>query len=71
MAEKEETKNSRPKVSSCKPGIDPEGNSKAIVIKHIPFGFFEKELLKYFSQFGAVQRVRIPRNKKARSFFIT
>uniref|UniRef100_A0A0R3RQG9 RRM domain-containing protein n=1 Tax=Elaeophora elaphi TaxID=1147741 RepID=A0A0R3RQG9_9BILA len=64
MTEKKEIKNSNAKVFPCKPGIDPEGNSKAIVIKHIPFGFFEKELLKYFLQFGTVRRVRVPRNKK-------
>ncbi|CAG9530386.1 unnamed protein product [Cercopithifilaria johnstoni] len=56
MTEKKEIENSRVKVFPCKPDIDPEGSSKAIVIKHIPFGFFEKELLEYFLQFGAVRR---------------
>ncbi|KAL4003138.1 RNA recognition motif family protein [Acanthocheilonema viteae] len=64
MTERKEIKNSKIKVLPCKSGIDPEDNSKAILIKHIPFGFFEKELLKYFLQFGAVRRVRLPRNKK-------
>lgn len=69
MAENKEVKNLELKVFPCKPGTDPEGSSKAIVIKHIPFGFFERELLKYFSQFGTVRRVRVPRNKKVYLFF--
>uniref|UniRef100_A0A915PWC2 RRM domain-containing protein n=1 Tax=Setaria digitata TaxID=48799 RepID=A0A915PWC2_9BILA len=46
------------------PEADAESNSRAILIRHIPFGFFEKEILKYFLQFGNVRRVRVPRNKK-------
>ncbi|PAV72157.1 hypothetical protein WR25_00008 isoform A [Diploscapter pachys] len=33
-------------------------------ISSIPYGFFEKQLLKYFLQFGQVIRVRVSRNKK-------
>ncbi|KAM3723528.1 MKI67 FHA domain-interacting nucleolar phosphoprotein-like [Dirofilaria immitis] len=65
MTENKTIKSSKPKILSHKSGIDIESNnSKAIIIKHIPFGFFEKELLKYFSQFGTVRRVRVARNKK-------
>lgn len=32
--------------------------------RHIPHGFFEKQLLGYFAQFGKVTRVRLSRNKK-------
>lgn len=71
MTESKGIRNSRSKVLPCKPGVDPEGNSKAVVIKHIPFGFFEKELLNYFLQFGTVQRVRVARNKKVCLFFTT
>lgn len=43
---------------------DAARSTEAIKISHIPFGFFETELLKYFSQFGRVRRVRVARNKK-------
>uniref|UniRef100_F1L7M4 MKI67 FHA domain-interacting nucleolar phosphoprotein-like protein n=1 Tax=Ascaris suum TaxID=6253 RepID=F1L7M4_ASCSU len=43
---------------------DPEARSKVIKIRHIPYGFFEKELLKYFRQFGKVRRVRVARSVK-------
>lgn len=33
-------------------------------IGHLPHGFFEKEIKKYFSQFGRVRRVRLSRSKK-------
>ncbi len=32
--------------------------------RHLPHGFFEKELLGFFSQFGKLTRVRLSRNKK-------
>ncbi|XP_054162402.1 MKI67 FHA domain-interacting nucleolar phosphoprotein-like [Oppia nitens] len=35
-----------------------------IRISNIPFGFFEKEMFEYFSQFGTVLRLRISRNPK-------
>jgi len=36
----------------------------AVKISHIPFGFFEKEMWKYFSQFGRVQRLKLFRSRK-------
>ncbi|KAL3090230.1 hypothetical protein niasHS_006682 [Heterodera schachtii] len=33
-------------------------------LRHIPYGFFEKQIHGYFSQFGDVKRVRVMRNKK-------
>ena len=31
---------------------------------HIPHGFYEEEMSKYFSQFGTVSRLRLARSKK-------
>uniref|UniRef100_A0AAF5PPA2 RRM domain-containing protein n=1 Tax=Wuchereria bancrofti TaxID=6293 RepID=A0AAF5PPA2_WUCBA len=56
MTESKGIKDLRSKMLSYETGIDPEGNSKAVLVRHIPFGFFEKELLNYFLQFGTVQR---------------
>jgi len=36
----------------------------AVKLSRIPFGFFEKEMWKYFSQFGRVQRLKLFRSKK-------
>ncbi|VDK21598.1 unnamed protein product [Anisakis simplex] len=59
----------RPKLHSKSRGSskalkDPEGRSKVIKISHLPFGFFEEELFKYFKQFGYVRRVRVARSLK-------
>lgn len=35
-----------------------------LYIGHLPHGFYERELKKYFSQFGDVVNVRVSRNKK-------
>eukprot|EP00656_Telonema_subtile_P039070 TRINITY_DN4420_c0_g1_i3.p1 TRINITY_DN4420_c0_g1~~TRINITY_DN4420_c0_g1_i3.p1 ORF type:complete len:261 (-),score=110.33 TRINITY_DN4420_c0_g1_i3:63-845(-) len=35
-----------------------------IYLGHIPFGFFEDEMRGFFSQFGAVTRLRLSRSKK-------
>ncbi|KAI3413555.1 hypothetical protein GPALN_011045 [Globodera pallida] len=41
-----------------------EAVQHVVRLRHIPYGFFEKELSGYFSQFGDVKRVRVVRNKK-------
>lgn len=38
--------------------------SRVLYIGHLPHGFYEKQLLGYFSQFGKVTRVRVSRSKK-------
>eukprot|EP00127_Corallochytrium_limacisporum_P005685 Clim_evm64s210 gene=Clim_evmTU64s210 len=35
-----------------------------LYIGHLPFGFYEKQLREYLSQFGEVTRVRVSRSKK-------
>ncbi|VVC34453.1 Hypothetical protein CINCED_3A003074 [Cinara cedri] len=35
-----------------------------VFISHIPHGFYEKEMKSYFSQFGKVTNVHIPKSKK-------
>ncbi|CAD5224600.1 unnamed protein product [Bursaphelenchus okinawaensis] len=35
-----------------------------IQLLNVPYGFFEKEIHGYFSQFGTVVRVRVPKSKK-------
>jgi nucleolar protein 15 len=33
-------------------------------VGHLPYGFFEKEMLKYFTQFGKVVNVRVARSSR-------
>jgi len=40
---------------------EPKG---VVYLGHIPHGFFEPQMLKYFSQFGKVTRMRLSRSKK-------
>ncbi|XP_054722281.1 MKI67 FHA domain-interacting nucleolar phosphoprotein-like [Uloborus diversus] len=35
-----------------------------VYVAHIPHGFYEKEMRKYFSQFGKVLRLRVARSRK-------
>ena len=35
-----------------------------IYVGHIPHGFYEEEMKRFFSQFGHVKRVKLSRNKK-------
>ena len=35
-----------------------------IYVGHLPHGFYESQLKDYFSQFGAVTKVHVSRNKK-------
>jgi nucleolar protein 15 len=35
-----------------------------LVCRHIPYGFYEKQMKEYFSQFGKVTKIRLSRNKK-------
>merc|ERR1711862_423122 len=47
-------------------GDEPRG---VVFVGRIPFGFFEEQLLEYFSQFGDITRLRLSRNKKVRTIF--
>ena len=38
--------------------------SGIVYVGHLPHGFYEEELRSYFSQFGAVVKVKVARNKK-------
>lgn len=42
----------------------PKLPSGVVFVGHIPFGFFEKEMGSFFSQFGRIKRMRLSRNKK-------
>lgn len=39
--------------------------SRVVYIGHLPHGFYERELLGFFSQFGKLTRVRLSRSKKS------
>lgn len=39
-------------------------NRGVVYINHIPHGFYEDQLKKYFSQFGDVTRIRVARSEK-------
>ncbi|RZF45234.1 hypothetical protein LSTR_LSTR010378 [Laodelphax striatellus] len=39
-------------------------NRGVVFINHIPHGFYEEELFQYFSQFGLVTAVKVPRSNK-------
>lgn len=46
--------------------------SSVICLKNIPYGFYEKQLNGFFSQYGNVKRVRVLRSKQVtlNNFFI-
>ena len=40
-----------------------EENRGVIFLGRIPYGFFEEQMIEYFSQFGEITRLRLSRNK--------
>ncbi|XP_049849342.1 MKI67 FHA domain-interacting nucleolar phosphoprotein-like [Schistocerca gregaria] len=56
----------RSNIRASKPSSDPseEVVPGVVYLGHIPFGFFEEEMKKFFSQFGKVNRLRLSRSKK-------
>ncbi|XP_065666605.1 MKI67 FHA domain-interacting nucleolar phosphoprotein-like isoform X2 [Hydra vulgaris] len=49
------------KIAELSSDVSPTGT---IYIGHLPRGFYENEIKKYFSQFGVVNKVRLARSKK-------
>lgn len=47
-----------------KPTKKPQKRLFVVKLQRIPFGFFERELLGYFRQFGTVLRIRVARSRK-------
>ncbi|CAK9296486.1 unnamed protein product [Gordionus sp. m RMFG-2023] len=45
-------------------GIQSENKKGIVYIGHLPYGFFENEVNKYFDQFGKVTKVKLSRSKK-------
>lgn len=56
----EKRKNKRSKGKANKGPTDPG----VIYLGHIPYGFFEKQMKGYFTQFGDITRMRLSRSKK-------
>jgi nucleolar protein 15 len=52
------------KGSSRVQACDTESRPGVIYVGHIPHGFYEVQMRKFFSQFGRVTRVRLARSKK-------
>lgn len=61
---KEPQKKGTSKKKSVKPKKQKELIPGVIFLRNIPHGFYEEPLLKYFSQFGTVTRLRLSRNRK-------
>lgn len=53
---KKKSKKKKAKEFSNSPGV--------VFLKHIPYGFFEPQMRKYFEQFGRITRLRLARSKK-------
>lgn len=47
------------------------GKPGVVYVGHLPHGFYEEQLVSYFSQFGAVDKVKVARNKKACGYWYT
>ncbi|XP_055641643.1 MKI67 FHA domain-interacting nucleolar phosphoprotein [Toxorhynchites rutilus septentrionalis] len=52
------------KPNKKRPPVKEQSEKGIIYIKHLPHGFFEKQLRLFFSQFGDVTRVHVARSKK-------
>jgi len=61
---KMKTKANRLEEMAAKADEEPKEPRGVIYVGHIPDGFFEPQMRKFFSQFGAVTRLRISRSKR-------
>jgi nucleolar protein 15 len=52
------------KKKSKKSGSVPSDGSSVVYLGHIPHGFYEQELRKFFSQFGKLEKLKLVRSKK-------
>uniref|UniRef100_A0A7S1TBD4 RRM domain-containing protein n=1 Tax=Compsopogon caeruleus TaxID=31354 RepID=A0A7S1TBD4_9RHOD len=54
------------KGTGSRQGVEGGGSESGCVlyVGHIPHGFYEEEMKKFFSQFGEVRRVRLSRSRK-------
>ncbi len=41
-------------------------NTSVVYIGHLPWGFEDKGIKKYFEQFGTITRILVPRSKKVK-----
>jgi len=64
VAKKQKTKANRFEEMAAAADKEPEEPRGVIYVGHIPDGFFEPQMKKFFSQFGRVTRLRISRSKK-------
>lgn len=46
-----------------------DAESGVIFISHLPHGFYDRELKAFFSQFGKLSRVSVPRSEKVSLYF--
>lgn len=56
--------NKKPKKGSQKKKTPKHRRRGVVYIKHLPHGFYEDQLRGYFSQFGAITRLRLARSPK-------
>lgn len=48
----------------AKEGVPAEDTKAVVYIGHLPYGFEETGLRKFFEQFGTITRMKMPRSKK-------
>ncbi|CAH1241118.1 NIFK [Branchiostoma lanceolatum] len=62
--EKDKAKELRARISKIKKNQAEVLRPGAVFVKHIPHGFCEPQVKRFFSQFGSLSRVRLARSKK-------
>lgn len=67
----EKTYNKNSRLSKLEKNIEAINiNSGVIYIGHLPWGFDDKGIKKYFQQFGKITRIMVPKSKKVVKFLI-
>lgn len=56
--------NRKPKKPKKKPALEDDSGPGTVYLAHIPHGFYEEEMTKYFSQFGKILKLRLARSRK-------
>jgi nucleolar protein 15 len=63
--EEDKNTNTKSRISKLEKNIESMSNNAGVIyIGHLPWGFDEKGIKKYFQQFGAITRIMVPKSRK-------
>jgi nucleolar protein 15 len=67
--EEDKISNKKSRMSKLEKNIESMSNNTGVIyIGHLPWGFDEKGIKKYFQQFGPIIRIMVPKSRKVNKY---